>query len=207
MFLYRRVLRWSLECVNDVGIHPSPLSLVVFSPSPLEGEFFIFTKFDVLHIMDDDERLSHDGDDRVDDAEAENASQADDEELDEVARAELDAGELRRQTVIESGGVNASGGPPRARLPHERVTTPYLTKYERARILGTRAMQISHNAPVLVPLEGEVDPLIIAAKELRQRVLPIVVRRRLPDNTYEDWPINELEVEPDRVIDDRYVNV
>ena len=158
MFLYRRVLRWSLECVNDVGIHPSPLSLVVFSPSPLEGEFFIFTKFDVLHIMDDDERLSHDGDDRVDDAEAENASQADDEELDEVARAELDAGELRRQTVIESGGVNASGGPPRARLPHERVTTPYLTKYERARILGTRAMQISHNAPVLVPLEGEVTP-------------------------------------------------
>ena len=32
----------------------------------------------------------------------------------------------------------------------EKISTPYLTKYERARILGTRAMQISRNAPVFV---------------------------------------------------------
>jgi len=41
----------------------------------------------------------------------------------------------------------------------ERKTSKYMTKYERARILGTRALQISMNAPVMVELEGETDPL------------------------------------------------
>eukprot|EP00913_Durusdinium_trenchii_P006828 g6419.t1 len=73
-----------------------------------------------------------------------------------------------------------------------RKTTPYLTKYERARILGARALQISMNAPVMVTLEGETDPLLIAEKELIQRVIPFVIRRFLPDNTYEDWKVSEL---------------
>lgn len=39
----------------------------------------------------------------------------------------------------------------------KRITTPYMTKYEKARILGTRALQIAMNAPVLVDIEGETD--------------------------------------------------
>ncbi|KAF6033053.1 POLR2F [Bugula neritina] len=54
--------------------------------------------------------------------------------------------------------------------PAKRVTTPYMTKYERARILGTRALQISMCAPVMVELEGETDPLAIAMKELKHLV-------------------------------------
>ena len=74
----------------------------------------------------------------------------------------------------------------------DRITTPYMTKYERARILGTRALQISMNAPVMVELEGETDPLQIALKELRHRKIPITVRRFLPDGSYEDWNVDEL---------------
>ncbi|KAF2403228.1 DNA-directed RNA polymerases I [Trichodelitschia bisporula] len=74
----------------------------------------------------------------------------------------------------------------------ERKTTPYMTKYERARILGTRALQISMNAPVLVDLEGETDPLQIALKELREKKIPLIVRRYLPDGWYEDWSCEEL---------------
>jgi DNA-directed RNA polymerase I, II, and III subunit RPABC2 len=66
----------------------------------------------------------------------------------------------------------------------DRTTTPYMTKYERARILGTRALQISMNAPVLVDLEGETDPLQIAIKELRQKKIPLIVRRYMPDGLY-----------------------
>ncbi|KAF8506719.1 subunit common to RNA polymerase I [Russula emetica] len=73
-----------------------------------------------------------------------------------------------------------------------RVTTPYLTKYERARILGTRALQISMNAPILVPLDGETDALQIAIKELSQRKIPLVIRRYLPDGSFEDWSVSEL---------------
>jgi DNA-directed RNA polymerase I, II, and III subunit RPABC2 len=78
---------------------------------------------------------------------------------------------------------------------HERMTTRYLTKYEQARILGTRALQLSMNAPPMVEIEGETDPLQIAMKELAQKKIPLIIRRYLPDNSYEDWSIEELIIE------------
>lgn len=54
-------------------------------------------------------------------------------------------------------------------------------RYERARVLGTRALQISMNAPVMVQLDGETDPLEIAMKELRDKKIPFTIRRYLPD--------------------------
>ena len=77
----------------------------------------------------------------------------------------------------------------------QRITTKYLTKYERARVLGTRALQISMNAPVMVDLDGETDPLKIAEKELRERKIPIIIRRYLPDGSHEDWAVDELIVD------------
>jgi len=68
-----------------------------------------------------------------------------------------------------------------------------MTKYEKARVLGTRALQISMNAPVLVDVEGETDPLQIAIKELREKKIPLVIRRYLPDGCYEDWTCEELQ--------------
>ncbi|KAI5296542.1 DNA-directed RNA polymerases I II and III subunit RPABC2 [Ascosphaera acerosa] len=103
-----------------------------------------------------------------------------------------------------SGGADASaeGGDAKSKLlaqqrqrkvPNDqRTTTPYMTKYERARVLGTRALQISMNAPILVDLEGETDPLQIALKELAQKKIPLIVRRYLPDGWYEDWTCEEL---------------
>ncbi|VDO30469.1 unnamed protein product [Brugia timori] len=76
----------------------------------------------------------------------------------------------------------------------ERVTTPFMTKYERARILGTRALQIAMGAPVMVELEGETDPLEIARKELKHQKIPLIVRRYLPDGSFEDWSVDELDV-------------
>ncbi|ELA46661.1 hypothetical protein VCUG_01887 [Vavraia culicis subsp. floridensis] len=81
-----------------------------------------------------------------------------------------------------------------------RVTSSLMTKYEKTRIIGMRAMQLSMNAPPLVEIEGETDALRIAEKEFYARKIPFIVRRRLPDNTYEDWSINEL-VYPDEEID------
>lgn len=44
----------------------------------------------------------------------------------------------------------------------------------------------------MVELEGETDPLQIAMKELKQKKIPIIIRRYLPDGSYEDWGIDEL---------------
>lgn len=51
------------------------------------------------------------------------------------------------------------------------------------------------NAPVMVDLEGETDPLKIAIKELKEKKIPINVRRYLPDNSYEDWSVDELTID------------
>ena len=68
-------------------------------------------------------------------------------------------------------------------------------QYERARVLGTRALQISMNAPVTVEIAGETDPLKIAMKELRARKIPMIIRRYLPDGSFEDWALDELIIE------------
>lgn len=67
-----------------------------------------------------------------------------------------------------------------------------MTKYERTRIIGTRALQLSQNASPLVELAGETDPLKIASRELQAKKIPIIVRRYLPDGRFEDWSVQEL---------------
>lgn len=59
-------------------------------------------------------------------------------------------------------GSNGTSPPRRPNV--KRITARYMTKYERARVLGTRAQQISMGAPVMVELVGETDPLMIAQK-------------------------------------------
>jgi len=73
-------------------------------------------------------------------------------------------------------------------------TSKYLTKYEETRVIGLRGLQISNGAPILVETNGETDPLRIARLELRNRVLPMTIRRTLPDGTIEDVRINDLIV-------------
>lgn len=69
-------------------------------------------------------------------------------------------------------------------LSRPNLTTP-------SSISNTRSM----NAPVLIPVEGETDPLEIALKELAAKKIPLVIRRYLPDNSFEDWKVEELIVQ------------
>ncbi len=73
------------------------------------------------------------------------------------------------------------------------VGPPELTKYERARIIETRTLQIAMGAPILIPPdEAPPDPILIAMMELERGVLPITIRRTLPDGTYQDIPLSVL---------------
>jgi DNA-directed RNA polymerase subunit K len=49
-------------------------------------------------------------------------------------------------------------------------------RYEKARILGARALQVSYGAPVLVETE-QSEPILVAAEEYDAGVLPFTVRR------------------------------
>ncbi|KAI9300864.1 RNA polymerase, subunit omega/K/RPB6, partial [Cunninghamella echinulata] len=114
-----------------------------------------------------------------------------DEALDEPVNYMEEPEEPREVVIIEEGLNQTVREPTELK---EKTTTPYMTKYERARILGTRALQISLNAPVTVELDGETDPLVIAMKELREKKIPLIVRRFMPDGTYEDWNVKDLIV-------------
>jgi DNA-directed RNA polymerase I, II, and III subunit RPABC2 len=103
--------------------------------------------------------------------------------------------EVEDQPIISSDGQIIDSADQR-KANVERISSKYMTKYERARVLGTRAMQISRNAPIMVELEPhETDPLVIAEKELREKKIPFIVRRYLPDGSYEDWPVADLIIE------------
>jgi len=112
-------------------------------------------------------------------------------EIEEGDEEELENNEDAPDEIIGGEGEEKE----QEKTKRERKTSKYMTKYERARILGTRALQISMNAPVMVELEGETDPLEIAMKELRARKIPFTIRRYLPDGSYEDWGVDELIVE------------
>ena len=83
------------------------------------------------------------------------------------------------QMVVGIGGDPLSTS---SRAATERFTTRYSTKYERARVLGTRALQISMNAPVMVDLDKDMfdangEPTIFAGRTRRRRKLPPQVRQ------------------------------
>ena len=79
------------------------------------------------------------------------------------------------------------------------------SKYERARIIGARGLQISMDAPLLVKIDEEelegvnYDPLRIAEKELDSGVLPISVNRPMPGRREE--AIEKLKIEESKVSD------
>lgn len=75
-----------------------------------------------------------------------------------------------------------------------RITPPYLTKYEKVRLIATRYMQISNNAPVMVDVQDETDPYAIVLLELREKKIPLIIRRHLPSGEFEDWELRELEI-------------
>ncbi|XP_045443462.1 DNA-directed RNA polymerases I, II, and III subunit RPABC2 isoform X3 [Pipistrellus kuhlii] len=132
---------------------------------------------------------------------SDNEDNFDGDDFDDVEEDEgLDDLENAEEEGQENVEILPSGERPQAN--QKRITTPYMTKYERARVLGTRALQIALPntcpctyrmcAPVMVELEGETDPLLIAMKELKARKIPIIIRRYLPDGSYEDWGVDEL---------------
>lgn len=49
-------------------------------------------------------------------------------------------------------------------------------------------------APPMVEVKDETDPLVIAKRELMEKKIPITIRRYLPDGTFEDWTLQELNV-------------
>jgi len=72
-----------------------------------------------------------------------------------------------------------------------------LTRFEKARVVGARALQIALGAPVLIGVDpGSMSPIDIATQELDAGALPISIRRTLPDGTSQSIPL-KLVLKPE----------
>ena len=75
-----------------------------------------------------------------------------------------------------------------------RLSSPFLTKFEKTRALCIRAQQLANGSPsTLETIPGHLRTVEdIAIEEFRLNKLPIIIRRLHPCGKYEDWPIEEL---------------
>jgi DNA-directed RNA polymerase subunit K/omega len=74
-------------------------------------------------------------------------------------------------------------------------TLPFLSKYERTRILGERAKQINDGAKAFVTTDPSViDGYLIALAELERQKIPFIIRRPLSNGASEYWKIKDLEM-------------
>ena len=74
-------------------------------------------------------------------------------------------------------------------------TVPILTKYEKTRILGQRAKQLNNGAKPLVKLDIPlIDGYLIALKELEEKMIPVIIRRPIPNGSSEYWHLKDLEI-------------
>lgn len=122
-----------------------------------------------------------------------------DEEVEEVEEVEEDDPDL---DIIESSIEDLESTPiynikntTKGKIPNaERNTRGYLTKFERAKIIGVRAQQIALGAVpnIELPQGHHLTPREIAREELNQKKTPIVIHRIYHDGKYEAWKVEEL---------------
>lgn len=80
-------------------------------------------------------------------------------------------------------------------IHRDRKTIPILSKYERTRVVGERAIQISMGSPPLVEVGNLENPVDIAEKELREKKIPYIIKRVLPNGLIELWRVDELRID------------
>ena len=74
-------------------------------------------------------------------------------------------------------------------------TLPILTRYEQAKIIGLRAKQINSGSNPLIDIpDSMIDGITIAQEEFKQKKMPFIIRRPLPDGSSEYWKVEDLEI-------------
>lgn len=80
-------------------------------------------------------------------------------------------------------------------LDTNHKSVPFLTQYEKTMILGKRANQLSQNArPYIVVSDHISNVMEIARMELEQKRLPFILKRPMPDGTFEYWRLSDLMI-------------
>lgn len=75
----------------------------------------------------------------------------------------------------------------------KKKTVPFLNKFEKARLLGVRIQQLSSGAEPKINTTGFESIIEIVEEELKQRKIPLIIKRNLPNGESEEWKLEEFE--------------
>jgi DNA-directed RNA polymerase I, II, and III subunit RPABC2 len=151
-------------------------------------------------MSDEESNVSLDSDDDIDDDEEALQINFDDEEEEEKEEDELveDIEELEDENIINVSEYNkfeiVSKDKTYERLDsRRRETLPIMTQFEYSKLIGLRATQLEEGMPPCISFDPDIrDTKFIAIQELLQKKMPLIIRRYLPNGTYEDWRPEEL---------------
>jgi DNA-directed RNA polymerase I, II, and III subunit RPABC2 len=74
-------------------------------------------------------------------------------------------------------------------------TLPFVTRYEKARVIGERAKQINSGAKPFIEIEQSmIDGYLIALKEFESKKIPFIIQRPLPNGNSEYWRLSDMEI-------------
>jgi DNA-directed RNA polymerase subunit K/omega len=74
-------------------------------------------------------------------------------------------------------------------------TIPFITKYERTRVLGKRVKQLNSGMLPFIEVKREfINNYFIAEEEMRQKKIPLIIERPLPNGAFEYWKVKDLEL-------------
>ena len=163
-------------------------------------------EFDIMPASDENSDAENDG--LVDSEEGDSENDDDDEDED-------DEDELQKMDLLDKQNIVSNYHPELLHHNNEEIealskivrnengmivdplhkTMPFITKYEKARVLGERAKQLNMGAKPLVEIGPEViDGYLIALKEMEEKKIPFIIKRPLPSGGCEYWKCKDLEV-------------
>ncbi len=123
---------------------------------------------------DNDENKS-DNDDNDDENKSDNDDNDDENKSDNLIKEEFAKNEVPKENI-------------------NKITFPYLTKFEKTLLLGFRTEQIMNGSAIMLDLKkiNKKDPFEIAKAELEAKVIPFKIKRNLPNGKFEIWKISQL---------------
>lgn len=143
---------------------------------------------DASDISDDD--INHLGFGVIDDDIDENKEDDEDDELDLDIDDDDNVLNMSQKHTVE---IISNTETYKNMLSKPKKTKPYMSKFEFTKLLGIRSQQLSSGMPSTVQnISNFIHTKNIALQEIKEKKIPLIIRRTLPDGQTEDWKADEL---------------
>lgn len=109
------------------------------------------------------------------------------EEVDDLNEIEDDINEKNNNTIVSYDEVLEKI------KTKKKKTVPFLNKFEKARLLGIRIQQLSSGSEPKINTDGFDNIYDIVQEELKQRKIPLIIKRNLPNGDSEEWRLDEFQ--------------